>query len=135
MSLLMHKHKAIVIVGKEGGGKTLLAELIADAAGTSASVEFHQLSGAHFPPLDALSQDTVIVDIDFHGKGVAAKRQFEKWVESLKPLVCSEKMAVQVKPGVPVTIDTPNFIFCTVSKDVLKLGADERRFRVISMEG
>jgi hypothetical protein len=131
----MHKHKAIVIVGKEGSGKTLLAGLIADAAGTSASVEFHQLAGAHFPPLDALSQDTVIVDIDFHGKGVAAKRQFEKWVGALKPLVSSEKMAVQVKHGVPVTIDTPNFIFCTGSVDALKLGVNERRFRVLNIEG
>jgi cytidylate kinase len=123
----MSLDKAILIQGPAGSGKTKLAKVMAKMAGLPYSVvSVSELNRGPFALAGVLLPEpkTVIVE-EFTGS--------DSDLQLAKSLVTSKEIEVPVQGQASRVIKTPNFIFCSGSKNPLNLGEGDRRFEVVNL--
>jgi energy-coupling factor transporter ATP-binding protein EcfA2 len=130
MSLTMHplalhlkQKKALVIVGPQGSGKSLLARKIAESLGTYAETCFSVLSSPFDLGVLLMGKPATLILEEFSHQRVIRN--------GLKNLITSDTMLMCRRGQMDTTVPTPNFIFC--SGDPLPMGVDDRRFHVVHM--
>lgn len=127
------KHKfipgqALVIVGPQGSGKSMMARAIASAYGRYSEVDINEIKTKRGLDEVLFSEPaTVIVD------GFFATSELGAWL-STKSVLASEKLAVKHYAATK-EVKTPNFIFCTNDADFLPDPSGTRRFSVIVLDG
>ena len=127
MNIKLEKGKALVITGPEGSGKSTKAREIAAAHGTYAECAFGDVADRHggrFGLSRVMDGKPATVIVEGFEPGEA---------DDLKPLIALPEMWIEKRGENPVRVPTPNFIFCTGSKEPLNLGARDRRFMVIEV--
>lgn len=120
--IILKRGIAIVLVGEQGCGKTLLATELAEAHGTSAWIDGDRLH-SHFGLGSLLAQQptTLIVEgfpASAEGQGV------------LKNLIANPTIVVERKGKNPTEVPTPHVIICTHAHEFV-LPPHSRRFNVI----
>ena len=117
--------KSIIIQGPQGCGKRQLAKTIAGMIGRPYSIiTMAELCGSAFALSRILIEEPKAVIIEGFN-GTNAEMSF------VKQLVSNDKLEIPVKGGMPYTITTPNFIFCTGNADLLNINGDDRRFILV----
>lgn len=126
LDLLKQQRLALVISGRPGCGKSLLARQLAEGCGNYSEVGIEEITRwkSGFQHWLDSNPNTVIVDGDFKAKHL----------KSIVTLIESDKIEHNRKGKKLKTIATPTFIFCTNNKQSLKFGAEDRRFYVIDMD-
>lgn len=124
------KHgQALIIVGPEGSGKTLLARQIANQYGHFKEVDPHKVFTSYFGLGEAMAGNPKTLIMNVEGSLSV------EIVNRLKELICSPEIAVDRRGQMPTIMQTPFFIFTVQSNDD-KLVIDflARRFEVIRTE-
>lgn len=114
---------ALVLTGPQGCGKTILARKIAEAHGSWREIDAMKLDlpfdlGA---ALDG-EPNTLIVE---------GFPEDDEGLRRVKSMLTSEMLLANRKYQSPKHVKAPHFIFCSGDVDALKLGQDDRRFRVV----
>jgi ABC-type dipeptide/oligopeptide/nickel transport system ATPase component len=123
MNIEIQKGKAMVLAGPQGSGKSIKAREIAEKHGKFIEMDLHQFVKSEFLPIDA---DTKTVIIDGLPKS-------EKEIAELKAFIANDEIVIKRKHLEPITVKTPNFIFCTCEVNALLLSGDERRYMVCEL--
>jgi len=122
-SYTITKGEALVLVGPQGCGKTLLALQIAKQHGTVTEISAAELEdNRQLRELLDREYNTVVVD------GLPARQET---LSKIKTLLTSESVANRGPYSTPRMVKTPNFIFCTGSDQPIPGGDCNRRFRVV----
>jgi Holliday junction resolvasome RuvABC ATP-dependent DNA helicase subunit len=124
MEIEQKRGEALVIVGKQGSGKSILArQIAAKTGGHCREAGVHELER----PFDrgillADQPDTLIID------GLPKTREV---IEMLKGLITSDTVLVDFPGQKSRIVKTPNFIFCSGDRDPLLAGMSDRRFHIV----
>jgi hypothetical protein len=117
-------HPAIVILGPQGCGKTLLA---------SAIVKMRRLGTFHSITSDELLRACTFSEIERLGvETVVVEEVGDTDMDKMKVLATRQDMALG---GQFVSAPTCNFIFCSSRLSPLYFNFDDRRFLVITITG
>ena len=122
------RKQALVIIGPQGSGKSLFARWIARQIGdTTVEVGCGDL-GSYFGMSIILDSepDTLIID------GLPTD---EKTADTVKAMITSETVRVDRRGEEQKLVKTPNMLFCTGDKDVIKPLHSDRRFLVVRLDG
>jgi len=118
--------KNIVIVGKEGSGKTTLMQAIARGMKHSTFVDNSIFENPLlFGPALMNEPDVICID-EF--------RMTDRNVDDLKLYSVKKHITAHIKGKKPQTVKSPNFIVCTGDKNALNIFANSRRFMVIEIK-
>jgi energy-coupling factor transporter ATP-binding protein EcfA2 len=130
MNMFFNGKKALLIVGPEGSGKSILAGILAHSDGDDLRIDSHEFFNNPFA-LGSLQDNiqTVIVE-DVVYKDIIADNDVTDFI---KNLITQDNIDVQEKNKPPRVITTPNFIFTTGDATCLYLPTDCRRFRTIEI--
>lgn len=124
--VVLQKGQALVLVGEQGCGKSMMARDIAAQHGSFAEVDSSIFADV-FALGSVLAREvsTLIVD-EIPDK--------QETIAKIKAMVVSETILCHQKGLPEMDVKSPNFIFCTGDISPLKdLGADDRRFRVVHL--
>ena len=126
MEYKLKKGQALVLVGKEGCGKSTLARSIASLYARYVEVDARQFDGP-FGLWSVLESQpkTVIVD------GFPA---LEYALSNLKTLISNDEVLCDRRLQPPKAVKSPNFIFCSGSVDHLPEYVSDRRFFVVNLD-
>jgi adenylate kinase family enzyme len=122
MNIEIQQGKALVLSGPQGSGKSIKAREIAEKYGKFIEMDLHQFIKSEFLPIDADTK-TVIID-GFPGSA--------EHIAELKAMIANDEIVIRRKCQEPITVKTPNFIFCTGDANAL-LSGDERRVMVCEL--
>lgn len=125
MNIKLEKGRALVLVGPQGCGKSLIAREIAKQHGSYKEVDADVLENS-FELGEALSSEPRTVVVDGIPTSVATMRL-------LKSLITSNEVVCERRGLEPKTVPAPNFIFCSGDADALGHDLGDRRFRVLHL--
>jgi ABC-type dipeptide/oligopeptide/nickel transport system ATPase subunit len=125
MNIELKRGEALFIRGPQGSGKTTLACEIAAKYGRYAVISHRELMSAPGGLRDVLRSRPATVIVDEFQPSLAE-------LNRVKQLLSSPHLTIEMKGVQPISVETPNFIFCTGRLDFLP-GEEERRFRVITL--
>jgi hypothetical protein len=122
--LKVQRGQVLALVGPEGSGKSTKARELAAKAGTFVEISSEDLA-SQFQMGNALASEpaTVIVEVD---RPLNQRAQVE-----LKKLLTNTHTICERKMRHPISVRTPNFIFCAQSRDFLP--SEGRRFHVVEL--
>lgn len=125
MEIELKRGTALVLVDGNNGGAAMLARQIAGRAGVYTETHACAMDSPH--ALGAMlvdEPDTLIVD--GFPAGIHTRRK-------LKSMLTTDTTQIEIKGEKPRIVKTPNFVFCTGSKDALPVELDDRRFWVVEL--
>lgn len=123
MDAKIERGLALVLVGPQGCGKSLLARKLAADAGSFVEIDVDDLES---PFTDYLADEPATCIVDGFPRTHHTR-------ERLKAMISSPTAPLDRK-GMPRQFrKAPNFIFCTSDADALRLHPNERLFRVVRM--
>lgn len=123
-NITLTKGQALVLVGPQGCGKTIMSERIAKKHGSFIRIDSCELDHDHALAAAISSEpDTVIVE------GLPSN---ETALVRVKSLITANEVAIRLPGQKPRTVKAPNFIFCSGAADPIP-HIDHRRFFVVRM--
>jgi adenylate kinase family enzyme len=130
MNMFFNGKEALIIVGPEGSGKSILAGILAHSDGDHLNIDSHEFFNNPFA-LGSLRDNTqtVIVENVIY-KDIIVDGDIRDFI---KQLISQNHMEVNQRNKHPRIITSPNFIFTTCDHTCLYLPTDCRRFRTIEI--
>ena len=125
MKIELKRGQALVLLGEQGSGKSMLARRIAGEAGVFMETHACAMDSPH--ALGALlveAPDTLIVDGFPAGDHTRRK---------LKSMIATDTTQIEIKGNKPRLVKTPHFIFCVGHRDALPATLDMRRFLIVEL--
>jgi energy-coupling factor transporter ATP-binding protein EcfA2 len=130
MNMFFNGKKALLIVGPEGSGKSILAGILAHSEGGHLTISAHEFMTNPFALGSSVEDiNTVIVEGVIY-KDIIADNDVTDFV---KHLISQNHMEVNQKNKPVRIVNTPNFIFTTSDATCLYLPSHCRRFRTIEI--
>jgi hypothetical protein len=121
----IQRGRALVLVGPQGSGKTKKAHELAAQTGRYIEMSVNEISSP-FQLGNALASEpaTVIVELD--------RPLDERLTTTLKGLITNTHTVCHRKMREPISVRTPNFIFCTGNRNFLPDDGG-RRFHIVEL--
>jgi hypothetical protein len=124
MNVELHPYTATVIAARQYFKAQMLVRTLARANGPYTEIDLDEALDL-FQPWMHESIKTVVV---------YGFTDDQKWRHHLKSMISSPQMQVNRLMKPVMTMNTPNFIFCTGDVDALAMCEMERRFNVVKVD-
>lgn len=122
----MERGRALVLIGPQGSGKSLLAHELARHSGTSVEALAEDLAKVNIQRRLLMAEAATCVVEGFPHSSRALG-----WVKSM---ITAEAVGIRTDSGAARQVRPPNFIFCTGDASALSLTTADRRFKVVRLE-
>lgn len=120
---MLKNNRTLIITGAQGGGKTILAQAVADGYGKSVTVTMSDVMSSYYlGNILRESPDVIIVEE-------------VRLVNDMRMLAGDDQLPIHHRGQEPELVNTPNFIFVMGHSDPIPLSYNDRRFMIVKVKG